>query len=223
MLTKYNTPIDFPKEVGNLFRVGVLAVQGSVREHLDCLSKIDNVIPTAVKTKNEILSVDALILPGGESTAIGKILKEFALSDAIKDLNAKRAPIWGTCAGMVLMAKEIEGESSTHLALMDIKVRRNAFGGQLDSFVAQVKVPSVSEKLQDLVFIRAPFVVNAGTEVQVLAKIRGFIVAARQNNLFVTSFHPELTNETVFYEYFVNMIENYRLKSSLSKPPITVN
>jgi 5'-phosphate synthase pdxT subunit len=204
-----------PREVGkNLSKVGVLAVQGSVREHIACLSRIEGVTPLAVKTKEDILSLDALILPGGESTAIGKIIKEFSLVDAICELNQRRKPIWGTCAGMILLAKEIADEDVFHLGFMNIKVRRNAFGGQLDSFTIRTYIPEVSKELQTLVFIRAPIIEETGREVKVLAEINGKAVAARQDNLLVTSFHPELTDELSFYKYFISLIADSKLDNS---------
>jgi 5'-phosphate synthase pdxT subunit len=189
-----------------LSKVGVLAVQGSVREHVSCLSGIEGVTPLAVKTREDILSLDALILPGGESTAIGKIIKEFSLIDAICELNQRKKPIWGTCAGMILLAKEIADEDVFHLGLMNIKVRRNAYGGQLDSFTVKTHIPEVSDGMQTLIFIRAPIIEETGREVKVLAKVNDKAVAARQDNLLVTSFHPELTDEVSFYRYFINMI-----------------
>lgn len=187
-------------------KIGVLAVQGSVREHVSCLSRIGGVTPLAVKTREDILSLDALILPGGESTAIGKIIKEFSLIDAICELNQRKKPIWGTCAGMILLAREIADEDVFHLGLMNIKVRRNAYGSQLDSFTVKTHIPEVSEGKHTLVFIRAPIIEETGREVKVLAKVNDKAVAARQDNLLVTSFHPELTNELSFYRYFINMI-----------------
>ncbi len=189
-------------------KIGVLAVQGSVREHIDCLSRIEGVIPLAVKTRDEILSMDALILPGGESTAIGKIIKEFSLSDAICELNKRKKTIWGTCAGMILLAKELADEDILHLGFMDIKVRRNAYGGQLDSFTIKMPVPEVSKGLHTLTFIRAPIIEETGRGVKVLAKVNDKAVAARQDNLLVTAFHPELTDELTFYKYFVGMIKD---------------
>lgn len=198
-----------PREVGkDLVTVGVLAVQGSVREHIECLSKMKGVYPLAVKTKEDFLTLDGLILPGGESTAIGKLIRDFSLSEAIFDFNNRKKPIWGTCAGMILLAKEIAGEHGFHLGLMDIKVRRNAYGSQLESFSIKLHIPAVSKDLQTLAFIRAPLIEETGKQVTVLAKVNDRVVAARQDNLLVTSFHPELTDELYFYNYFVNMIMN---------------
>lgn len=207
ILTNLLTLTDLPREAGNnLSKVGVLAVQGSVHEHIKCLSMLEGVTPLAVKTREDILSLDGLILPGGESTAIGKIIREFSLVDAICELNLRKKPIWGTCAGMILLAKEIIGEHVFHLGLMNIKVRRNAYGSQLDSFTFKMHIPEVSEDLQTLVFIRAPLIEETGREVKVLAELNGKAVAARQGNLLVTAFHPELTDELFFYRYFIDMI-----------------
>lgn len=194
-------------------KVGVLAVQGSVHEHIKCLSMFDDVTPLAAKTREDILSLDGLILPGGESTAIGKIIREFSLIDAICELNQRKKPIWGTCAGMILLAKEIIGENVLHLGFMDIKVRRNAYGSQLDSFTYKMHIPEVSEDLQTLVFIRAPLIEETGREVKVLAELNDKAVAARQDNLLVTAFHPELTDELFFYRYFIEMITDSEISS----------
>jgi len=189
-----------------LVRVGVLSIQGSVREHIECLARLSEVEPVAVKTEQELLNADALIIPGGESTAIGKLLKDYALIDPILQFHAQNKPIWGTCAGMILLAKEIAGESSCHLGLMDIKIRRNAYGGQLDSFITKIHIPEISNDIQKLIFIRAPYILEAGKGVVVLARVNGEIVAARQGNLLATAFHPELTEDLSFYRYFLKMI-----------------
>jgi len=209
ILTNLSILTGLPREAGkNLSRVGVLAVQGSVREHIDCLSRIEGVTPLAVKTAEDILSLDALILPGGESTAIGKIIKEFSLIDAICELHKRKKPIWGTCAGMILLAKELADEEVFYLGLMNIKVRRNAYGSQLDSFTVRMPVAEVSKGLHTLTFIRAPIIEEIGIGVKVLATVNEKVVAARQDNLLVTSFHPELTDELSFYRYFIDMIKD---------------
>lgn len=189
-----------------MIRVGVLSIQGSVKEHLDCLKKIPDAFPVACNTNEAIKNVDALIIPGGESTAIGKILKEYNIVDSILYLHALKRPIWGTCAGMVLIAKEIDSENGNHIGIMDINVKRNAYGGQLDSFVAKEIIPEVSDKTLDLVFIRAPYITEVGENVKILCKYNDRIVAAREGSLLATSFHPELTKDLSFYNYFMSMI-----------------
>lgn len=183
-------------------KIGVLALQGAVREHMNMIIKIGGE-PVAIKNRTDLKGIDALILPGGESTAIGKLMIESGLKEEIV-LRAKEGmPIWGTCAGMILLAKHIINQSNTYLDLMDIWVRRNAYGSQLDSFIAYSAVPEVSENPMPLVFIRAPYVEKAGYKVKVLLEIKGKIVAARQENFLVTAFHPELTEDLSFHRYFV--------------------
>jgi len=186
-------------------RVGVLAIQGSVKEHVDKLKRLNGIIPVEAKDKETLKNIDALILPGGESTAIGKMLNDFDLKDTIVDLYKSGVPIWGTCAGMILMAKHIVNDDKVYLGIMDIKVRRNAYGSQLDSFTAKLSMPDVSKDKIDAVFIRAPYIEDVGENVKVLSRYNGKIVAAREGNLFATSFHPELTNDLSFYKYFLRL------------------
>ncbi|AFK86442.1 MULTISPECIES: pyridoxal 5'-phosphate synthase glutaminase subunit PdxT [Thermoanaerobacterium] len=186
-------------------RVGVLAIQGSVKEHIEKLKRLDGITPVEAKDKETLKNIDALILPGGESTAIGKMLNDFDLKDAIIDLYRFGMPIWGTCAGMILMAKHIANDDKVHLGIMDIKVRRNAYGSQLDSFTAKLSMPDVSKEEVDAVFIRAPYIEDVGENVKVLSIYDGKIVAAREGNLFATSFHPELTDDLSFYKYFLGL------------------
>lgn len=184
--------------------IGVLSYQGSVVEHMKSLSKIEGITPMEVKTLEGINSVDALIIPGGESTTISKLLKIFGLFEPLKKRIQEGMPVWGTCAGLILLANEIVGEQA-HLQCMDIKVKRNAYGSQLDSFSCDYVIPEFSQKPLPLVFIRAPYIENVGKDVKVLCELDGHIVCARQNNMLVTSFHPELTEDTTIHEYFCNM------------------
>ena len=188
-------------------KVGVLNLQGAVSEHLDKLSKIEDVIPSAVKYKEEIEQIDGLIIPGGESTAIGKLLIDFDLIDILKDRISNGMPVWGTCAGMILLAKDIINDGRRHLSVMDIAVQRNGYGRQLDSFTTNAVIPAVSDSSIPLVFIRAPYVVHAAPQVEVLLIIDGTIVACRQQNMLATSFHPELTDDISFHMYFCDMIK----------------
>ncbi|SDG55577.1 pyridoxal phosphate synthase yaaE subunit [Thermoanaerobacter thermohydrosulfuricus] len=189
---------------GNL-RVGVLGVQGSVKEHMDKLKLIKGIEAVEAKDRDTILTLDALIIPGGESTAIGKILVDFGLKDAILKLNERKVPIWGTCAGMILMAKHIVNDERIHLGIMDITVRRNAYGSQIDSFKTRLMIPVVSENEIEAVFIRAPYIESVGDGVRILAKYEGKIVAAQHDNLLATAFHPELTDDLSFYKYFLGL------------------
>jgi len=187
-------------------KVGVLALQGGVSEHIDLLKEIENVSPIPVKKAEQIPGLDALIIPGGESTTIGKLLKKYDMIDAIKELNHWNKPIWGTCAGLILLADKIENEDMIHLGLIEITVKRNAFGSQLDSFITKKIIPAVSPEPVELVFIRAPIITAVGEDVRILAKIEDKIVAAEKDNILVTSFHPELTDNPTFHQYFINKI-----------------
>lgn len=192
-----------------MITIGVLALQGSVIEHMRKLKLLSGVQPIEVKTKSDLHSVDGIILPGGESTTIAKLLKEFDLFDPLRERIEKGMPVWGTCAGMILLAKEIVDEQP-HLCVMDIKVRRNAFGSQLDSFSQYAIIPEIRPEAIELVFIRAPWIDEAKRKVKVLGTIEGHIVAARQDNMMVTSYHPELTDFTATHEYFAAMVNGYR-------------
>jgi 5'-phosphate synthase pdxT subunit len=188
-------------------KVGVLGLQGAVSEHVDRLNKLDNVEPLVVKYKNEIEAVDALIIPGGESTAIGKLLADFDLTNTLKSRILSGMPVWGTCAGMIILAKKIFNDERRHLEVMDIEVMRNGYGRQIDSFSTTVNLPEVSSNDIPLVFIRAPYVVNADPDVKVILRVNEKIVACRQGNMLATSFHPELTKDLSFHKYFVDMIK----------------
>ncbi|MBU3090423.1 pyridoxal 5'-phosphate synthase glutaminase subunit PdxT [Clostridium gasigenes] len=182
--------------------IGVLALQGSIDEHINHISSLGH-IPVKVRTSNDLNNLDRLIIPGGESTTIGNILRSTGLLDSLKDKISKGLKVWGTCAGMILLAKEIENETISHLNLMDIKVKRNAYGNQLDSFITYTKINEVSPNNLELVFIRAPYISEISDKVTILCKIDENIVAAKENNMLVTSFHPELTSDTTFLKYFI--------------------
>jgi 5'-phosphate synthase pdxT subunit len=188
-----------------ILRVGVLSIQGSVIEHIEKLKQIEGVEPIETKDKETLLSLDALIIPGGESSAIGKMIEDFDLKDAIIELNNRGIPIWGTCAGMILMAKHIVNDDKVYLGIMDITVKRNAYGSQLDSFKAKLMIPAVSNNEIEAVFIRAPYIEGVGEDVRILAKYNNKIVAAQQANLLATSFHPELTDDLSFYRFFLGI------------------
>lgn len=188
--------------------IGVLALQGSVAEHMKMLSMIEGITPCEIRGPQEMDAISGIILPGGESTTIGKLLKEFDLLDIIIEKVKNGMPVWGTCAGMILLAKEIIGEDYVHLGLMDISAKRNAYGSQLDSFRIDCKIPDVSDIEIPLVFIRAPLVENFSGNVKVLARINGKVVAVRQDNMLATSFHPELTDDLSFHRYFIKMVSD---------------
>jgi 5'-phosphate synthase pdxT subunit len=186
--------------------IGVLGLQGSFAEHLAMLGRIGGVTPVKVKTPADLGRVDGLILPGGESTTMGRLLREFHLLEPLKKRIKEGMPVWGTCAGMILLAKEIEGGEPAHLGVMDITVRRNAYGGQLESFSGLISIGEVAGRPLTAVFIRAPWIEATGDGVKRLAEKDGRIIAARQRNMLATSFHPELTGDTAFHEYFAGMI-----------------
>ncbi|MDW7740281.1 MAG: pyridoxal 5'-phosphate synthase glutaminase subunit PdxT [Bacillota bacterium] len=190
-------------------KIGVLSVQGAVSEHLRHLERC-NVEAVAVKHKESLDSVSGLILPGGESTTIGKLIEVFSLADSIRERNRKgNLAIFGTCAGMVLLAKDIlDGAvNQPTLGLMDIKVKRNAFGRQRESFETDLQFNSLDTPLK-AVFIRAPIIKEAADSVEILADMPEGIVAARQGNLLTTSFHPELTDDLRVHEYFIRICKN---------------
>lgn len=188
-------------------KVGVLAFQGAVREHINMLSKL-GVTAVPVKKREDLKDISGLILPGGESTTIGKLLRDSGLKEEVIKMAKGGVPIWGTCAGMILLAKHIVNQDYIHLGLMDIWVRRNAYGSQIDSFIRKVTVPSISSFPLELIFIRAPYVEKVGKDVEVILELDGKIVAVRQDRLLATAFHPELTDDLSFHKYFLELTKN---------------
>ena len=193
-------------------KIGVLALQGDFREHIKSLSDC-GVNASAVKTKEEITDVDALVLPGGESTTIAKLARSFDLFDLIKKRISDGMPTYGSCAGMILLADRIEdaiiGQES--FGGIDMTVRRNAFGRQVDSFETDLKFEGITQPSIRAVFIRAPWVEQVGPNVQVLAEVKindgsAHPVAVRQGNLLATSFHPELTGDNRVHKFFIEQI-----------------
>ncbi len=192
-------------------KIGVLALQGDFREHINSLSDCGvNAVP--VKTKEEILEVDGLVIPGGESTTIAKLARTFNLFDLIKKRIADGMPTYGSCAGMILLADRVEdaivGQES--FGGIDMTVRRNAFGRQVDSFETDLKFEGITQPSIRAVFIRAPWVESVGAGVQILAEVSidgsKHPVAVRQGNLLATSFHPELTGDNRIHKFFVEQI-----------------
>lgn len=188
-------------------KIGVLALQGAFREHIEMLRDI-GVDAVEVRLPQELADLDGLILPGGESTTIGKIATKYGLLEPIREMIAQGKPVWGTCAGMIVLAKDV-GMRQPLVGVMDVQVKRNAFGRQVDSFETDLNIPEINNG--DItpfhaIFIRAPMLESVGANVQVLAKLEdGTIVAARENNMLATSFHPELTSDPRWHKYFVNM------------------
>ncbi len=190
-------------------QVGVLALQGSVREHLDSLKRC-GATAVEVRTAEQLNSVSGLIIPGGESTTVAKLLRLYGLMDLLQERGRSGFPIFGTCTGMILLAREIEGSDQSHLGLMDITVRRNAYGRQVDSFETEITIEKVADPDRPIpaIFIRAPLVTQVGEGVDVLASVDSQPVMLRQGNLLAASFHPELTDDTRVHGFFIEeMIE----------------
>lgn len=187
--------------------IGILGMQGAIAEHQEILLQIPHTKTRIVKTAKDLDCIDGLILPGGESTAIGKLLDYFSLKEILQQKIISGLPVFGTCAGLILLAKNIENETNTHLATMDITVKRNGYGSQLDSFSTNLLIPTIDKNMPiPLVFIRAPYITKTSKDVQILATLDNKIIAARQNNMLVSAFHPELTCDLRFHQYFLSMI-----------------
>ncbi|WP_077213468.1 pyridoxal 5'-phosphate synthase glutaminase subunit PdxT [Bacillus dakarensis] len=195
--------------------IGILGLQGAVEEHAKQLQTL-GLEAEVIKKTEQLEEIDGLILPGGESTTMRKLTEQYGFLEPIREFSAKKKPIFGTCAGMILMAKELSGVEEAHLQIMDVRVKRNAFGRQRDSFEAELDIVGIDTPYS-AVFIRAPFIESAGEHVEVLAKYDGKIVAAREGHILTCAFHPELTDDTSFLQIFVKMVEKHkqRLKYSL--------
>lgn len=191
-------------------KIAVLALQGGVEEHINHLKSL-GCEAVEVRRVEELDGLNGLILPGGESTTIGKLLKKTGIFDKLREKIINGFPVWGTCAGMILLAKNIENDEARHLQTMDITVRRNAYGSQIDSFIVEQNIEEVSTEPIPLVFIRAPYITKVESNVEVICKVNDNIVAARQDNMLVTSFHPELTKNLEMHRYFIEQIvSNYK-------------
>jgi 5'-phosphate synthase pdxT subunit len=185
-------------------RIGVLSLQGDVREHVEILKKL-GVEPVEVRTIEDLEGLAGLIVPGGESTTIGKIMAESGLLDGIRSFFYKGGPVWGTCAGMVLAASATTGSRQPLLGLMNALVERNGFGRQVHSFEQELEIEGFEEPFVG-VFIRAPFFEDVGPGVEVMGEVDGRVVAAKGENILVTAFHPELTDDKRFHEYFLREV-----------------
>ena len=191
-------------------RIGVLASQGAFVEHITILNQM-KIEALPVRLPQELVGLDGLIIPGGESTSIGKLMLDYNLTSEIENLAKKGLPIFGTCAGMILLAKEISDTDIEPMGLMDIKVRRNAFGRQRESFETELSIPVLGEKPFPGVFIRAPIIEQADSEVEILVRLAdGTSVAARQGKILVSAFHPELTNDLRFHQYFLDIVAGHK-------------
>lgn len=191
-------------------KIGVLALQGDFAEHIAMLKRL-KVEAAEVRLPEHLKGLDGLIIPGGESTTIGKLAVAYNLMEPLQEFGQRHA-IWGTCAGAIFLSKDVSRDQPL-LGLMDIKVARNAFGRQVDSFEADLDVPEVKQATRTqedyhAVFIRAPIIESVGEGAKVLASVGdGRIVAAQQGHLLATSFHPELTSDTRFHEYFLSLAD----------------
>ncbi|WP_281426390.1 pyridoxal 5'-phosphate synthase glutaminase subunit PdxT [Paenibacillus agaridevorans] len=186
-------------------KIGVLALQGAVAEHIRSL-KAAGAEALAVKRAQELDELQGLVIPGGESTTIGKLMRKYGFMDAIRSFSAQGKPVFGTCAGLIVLADAIEGQEEAHLRLMDMTVARNAFGRQRESFETDLPVKGIDETVR-AVFIRAPLIKSVGPEVDVLSTYNGEIVTARQGTLLAASYHPELTDDYRLHAYFVDMVK----------------
>ena len=187
------------REVNNM-RIGILALQGAFIEHAKILEKL-GVESFEIRQKKDI---EGQMIPGGESTVIGKLLRELDILEDLKNMINDGMPVFGTCAGMIILADRIENEEKTHIGTMDITVRRNAYGRQLGSFYAEEDFDNVGKV--PMTFIRAPYITKCGPKARAIATCKGNIVAAVQDNQMVTSFHPELNDSLLVHKYFVEEI-----------------
>ncbi len=187
-------------------KIGVLALQGAFVEHIALLRRLD-VEAFPIRLPQELESLDGLVIPGGESTTIGKLIREYDLMAPLSGLCNEGFPIMGTCAGMILLAKRVSDLSIEPLGAMDLELRRNAFGRQVDSFETDLEIPDIGEPPFHGVFIRAPFIERVGDGVAVLARLpNGTGVAARQGNMLALAFHPELTDDLRLHSYFLSIV-----------------
>jgi 5'-phosphate synthase pdxT subunit len=192
------------KKEGTGMKIGVLSLQGAVAEHIRSVERA-GAEGIAVKKIEQLDELSGLIIPGGESTTIGKLMRKYNFIEAVRQFSNQGKPVFGTCAGLIVLAKTIQGQEEAHLGLMDITVSRNAFGRQRESFETDLNIKGIEEPVR-AVFIRAPLIQSVGTGVDVLSEYNGEIVAARQGHLLASSFHPELTDDYRLHQYFVDMV-----------------
>jgi len=190
-------------------KIGVLASQGAFAEHIAALRQLGaEAVP--VRLPQELEGLDGLIIPGGESTSISKLMLGDDLADKIKNQANDGLPVFGTCAGMILLANEITGSSVPSLELLNVKVKRNAFGRQKDSFETEIDIPALGDIPFPAMFIRAPLIEQVNNGVEVLARLNtGAIVAVRQGNILASAFHPELTDDHRFHRYFLDIVAQH--------------
>lgn len=188
-----------------MVKVGVLGLQGAVREHVKSI-EASGAEAIVIKKVEQLAEIDGLIIPGGESTTMRRLIDKYSFMEPLRGFGASGKPVFGTCAGLILIAKHIVGYEEPHLGLMDATVERNSFGRQVDSFEAELTIAGIANDFVG-VFIRAPHIVEVGEDVEVLCKHNGRIVAARQGQFLGCSFHPELTEDHRITQYFVNMVK----------------
>ena len=187
-------------------KIGVLAIQGAFAEHITILHRLD-VDTVPVRLPHELAGLDGLVIPGGESTSISKLMLDYDLMNEVRNLAENGFPILGTCAGMILLAKKVSDLDVEPLGVMDLAVRRNAFGRQKDSFETEISIPVLGKKPFPGVFIRAPLIEQLNSRVEIIARLDdGTIVAAKQGKLLAAAFHPELTEDLRFHQYFLGII-----------------
>jgi 5'-phosphate synthase pdxT subunit len=188
-------------------KIGVLAAQGAFAEHIAILRQLE-VEAMPVRLPRQLEGLDGLIIPGGESTSIGRLIQDYRLADEVKGLVRHGLPVFGTCAGLILLASSIHPDGKVvPLGLMDITVKRNAFGRQVDSFETEIQIPALGEKPFPGVFIRAPAIEQVNSGVEIIARLAdGTGVAARQDRLLACAFHPELTEDTRLHRYFLDIV-----------------
>ena len=186
-------------------KIGVLAIQGDFIEHIALLGKL-GVDGRQVRLPDQLEDLDGLIIPGGESTTLSRLMSMYHLREPVAQMAQQHKTVWGTCAGMIMMAHEITEEDPIPLQLMDIGVQRNAFGRQIDSFEQDLNIAGFNASPFHAIFIRAPVIIRVGDGVKVMAALPdGRPVAVRQDNMLATSFHPELTSDTRFHQYFLDL------------------
>jgi 5'-phosphate synthase pdxT subunit len=191
-------------------QIGVLALQGDFAEHISIFQRL-GIEAREVRHPQELAGLDGLVIPGGESTTIARLISEFDLLEPLRERAQNGFPVWGTCAGMIILAQRASELESPTLAALAIAVRRNAFGRQVDSFEADLIVPALGQQPFHAVFIRAPIVEEVGDGVEVLSKLEnGKAVAVRQANVLATAFHPELTQDDRFHRYFIDMVRAHK-------------
>ncbi|KRG12814.1 pyridoxal 5'-phosphate synthase glutaminase subunit PdxT [Lederbergia galactosidilytica] len=193
-----------------MLKIGILGLQGAIREHAQAVKNC-GAEAIEVKSIEQLDQLDGLILPGGESTTMRRLLDKYNFMDPLRAFAREGKPIFGTCAGLILLAKRLTGQEKAHLELMDITVERNSFGRQKESFEAEIAIAGVAEDKMTAVFIRAPHITEAGENVEVLAKYDGRIVAVREGQFLGCSFHPELTEDSRLTAYFLQMVEEYKM------------